>query len=127
MGGHYANLLQLVKKNQSSDTFAKHFAFITIANDRKPTQELLRTRINFSILWQGNPVSVQKTFGTKNCLLCTTMKERTTILNEKTHLLINNNSEIFGSCRHKPRLHRFPPQVPALMSPIMDERVPTIV
>ena len=64
--------------------------------------------MNFSILWQGNPISVQKSFGTKNCTLC--MKERTTILKcmyEKPHLLINNNSEIYGSCRHKPKFHRF--------------------
>ena len=66
--------------------------------------------MNFSILWQGNPVSVQKSLGTKNCVLC--MKERTTILKSmyKTpNLLINNNSEIYGSCRHKPRFHRFSP------------------
>ena len=38
------------------------------------------------------------------------MKERTTILKcmyETPNLLINNNSEIYGSCRHKPRFHRF--------------------
>ena len=66
--------------------------------------------MNFSILWQGNPVSVQKSFGTKNCILC--MKERTQILKsmyQTPNLLINNNSEIYGSCRHKPRFHRFSP------------------
>ena len=65
--------------------------------------------MNFSILWQGNPVSVQKTFGTKNYVLY--IKERATILKymyEKPNLLINNNSEIYGSFRHKPRFHRFP-------------------
>ena len=36
MGGHYADVLQLVKKNQSSDTFAKHFAS-TITNEPNPT------------------------------------------------------------------------------------------
>ena len=109
MGGHYADVLRLVKKNQSSDTFAKHFAS-TITNEPNPTPKILRTRMRFSILWQGNPVSVQKSFGTKNCVLC--MKERTTILKcmyETPNLLINNNSEIYGSCRHKPRFHRFSP------------------
>ena len=107
MGGHFADVLRLVKKNQNSDTFAKHFAS-TITDESNPTPKILRTRMNFSILWQGNPISVQKSFGTKNCTLC--MKERTTILKcmyEKPHLLINNNSEIYGSCRHKPKFHRF--------------------
>ena len=31
MGGHYADVLRLVKKKQNSDTFAKHFAS-TITN-----------------------------------------------------------------------------------------------
>ena len=38
------------------------------------------------------------------------MKERITILkymHKQPDLLINNNSEIYGSCRHKPRFHRF--------------------
>ena len=107
MGGHYADVLRLVKKKQNSDTFAKHFAS-TITNEPNPTPKILRTRIKFSILWPGNPVSVQKSYGTKDCVLC--MKERTSILKcmyEYLNLLINNNFEIYGSCRHKPRFHRF--------------------
>ena len=68
MGGHFADVLRLVKKKQNSDTFAKHFAS-TITDEFNPTPKILRTRMNFSILWQGNPTSVQKSFGTKNCIL----------------------------------------------------------
>ena len=78
MGGQYTDVLRLFKNNQNSDTFTKHFAS-TITNKPNPTPKFLRTQMNFSILWQGNPVSVQKTFGTKNCILC--MKERHHILN----------------------------------------------
>ena len=38
------------------------------------------------------------------------MKERTEILKasyNQEYILINNNSEIYGSCRHKTRFHRF--------------------
>ena len=38
------------------------------------------------------------------------MKERTEILKASYNqecTLINNNSEIYGSCRHKTRFHRF--------------------
>ena len=61
----------------------------------------------FWIIWKGNLIAVNKSFGTKKCTLC--MKEQTEILkasySEKC-TLINNNSEIYGSCRHKRRFHR---------------------
>ena len=65
--------------------------------------------MEFSILWQGNSIAIQKSFGTKSCYLC--MKERTHILKgmySNAHSMINNNSEIYSSCRHKTRFHRFP-------------------
>ena len=59
--------------------------------------------------YQGKETSSgYKTFGTKKCLFC--MKERTFILKRlyvKTCTLINNNSEIYGTCRHKMTSHRF--------------------
>ena len=78
-------------------------------SDPRPSPKTLREKMEFSILWQGNPVAVQKSFGTKSCYLC--MKERTHILKgmySNAHSMINNNSEIYSSCRHKTRFHRFP-------------------
>jgi len=60
-------------------------------------------------------MAMKSSFCAKNIrnekVLC--MKERTTILKymyEKPDLLINNNSEIYGSSWHKPRFHKFSPQ-----------------
>ena len=64
--------------------------------------------MEFLILWQGNPIAIKKSFGTKLYYLC--MKERTHILKgmySNAHSMINNNSEIYSSCRHKTRFHLF--------------------
>jgi hypothetical protein len=60
------------------------------------------------ILWQGDPLSCVKTFGTRNCKLCA--KERYAIIkltHETPNLAINKCNEVHGACRHKPRFHRF--------------------
>ena len=108
MAGHYSNICRLILTSKKSDSFASHFA--TFFNtESKPTPTLLRQKMTFSILWQGNPLSVQKSFGTKNSRLC--MKESTHIL-KNLHTnptkLINHNTEIYTSCHHKTRFHRFP-------------------
>ena len=54
------------------------------------------------------PLSIAKSFGESACKLC--MQERISILKchrKKPWNFINKSSEIYGSCRHKPRFHRF--------------------
>ena len=74
--------------------------------DKKKIKDYVRVKIE--ILWQGNPMSCVKTFGTRACKLCS--KERSAILKltRKTpNLAINKCNEVYGACRHKPRFHRF--------------------
>ena len=64
--------------------------------------------MSFSVLWQGHPVSITKSFRTKKCYLC--MKERVHILKQmylKKCPIINNKSKIYSSCRHNTKFHRF--------------------
>ena len=68
--------------------------------------------VEVSVLWGGKPISCNKSFGKLNCYLC--MHERINILESirkdnktKVRKCINNNSEIYGACRHKPKFHRF--------------------
>ena len=108
IGAHLSDVKRLVLEGKKSDSFANHFASLC-NSDTKPSAKTLRAKMEFSILWQGKPVSVKNSFGKKSCYLC--MKERTHILKgmySNTHSLINNNSEIYSSCRHKTRFHRFP-------------------
>ena len=108
MTANYSDVRRLVLTGKKSDSFASHFSSF-FDTESKPTPSLLREKIEFSILWQGNPLSVQKSFGTRSCRLC--LKESTYILKElhtNPDKLINHNSEIYTSCRHKTRFHRFP-------------------
>ena len=60
------------------------------------------------ILWQGNAVSAAKTFGTKKCVLCA--KERWEIakrMKDNPEKIINERTELFGACKHKPTFHRY--------------------
>jgi hypothetical protein len=107
MDGHYNDIRNLINKDKKSDSFANHFAkhFSTA-----PKPQEIREILNMKILWQGNPISLMKSFGSSSCKLC--MKERLLILDaiknrKKKKKIINSNSEIYGACRHKSKFHRF--------------------
>ena len=81
MKAHFCDVQQLINKGVKSDSYAKHFAtqfdpMIYPDSDATPANQ--RKGITCSIIWQGNPISVAKTFATKNCALCA--KERVAIL-----------------------------------------------
>ena len=74
----------------------------------KASVGVARAMVEMKVLWKGNIISCMKSFGKKNCKLC--MKEKMEILNKwetNPNTLINSRSEIFGGCRHKPKLHRY--------------------
>ena len=105
MDGHLSDLQRLLKNRQKSDSFAAHF--VQHFNNTKSRTDL-RKCMTFKILDQLNLIGVMKTFTKPNCNLC--MQERLTILKklrDKRITVMNNNSEIYGACRHKTTLHRF--------------------
>ena len=64
--------------------------------------------MNFLMLWSGNPLNVNKTFGKEECLLCS--KERRIIVENMQELgnsEINKRSEICGKYRHNAHFHCF--------------------
>jgi len=78
MQQHFNEVQNLVKLGEKSDSYAKHFATQFCDTNPSPTNQ--RGGITCSIIWQGNPISVVKTFATKNCALCA--KERLAILKQ---------------------------------------------
>ena len=98
---------RLFVSGKRSDSFANHFyQLVPEGTQKKEVRNFVKVSVN--ILWQGNPMSCVKTFGTPGCKLCS--KERMAILNltRKTpHLAINKCNEVYGACRHRPRFHRF--------------------
>ena len=107
MKAHFNEAIKKAIFDRNSDTFADHFAQ-HLKTIKKPKAKDVRELIDFNIIWQGNAISLSKTFGKSTCKLC--MVERMTIMNRfrsSPRSLINRCSEIYGSCRHKPRFHRF--------------------
>jgi len=122
MQQHFNEVQKLVKLDEKSDLHAKHFATQFYDTNLSPTNQ--RGGTTCSIIWQGNPISVVKTFATKNCALCA--KERLEILKQSRsnpQLFINSNNEIYGACRDRPRFHRHVKQItPSTDESINDER-----
>ena len=101
MQQHHTQVAKLHALGERSTSHAKHFARLFV-NFPKVTPKLHRNSVTHSVIWQGNPISAVKTFGTNHCMLCN--RERLEILKMarfKPHLLINSCNGIYGACRHK--------------------------
>ena len=70
---HLGEVCNLVNKGKTSDSFAKNFAIHQQDRTIKLAIGEAHKRANVSILWQGNPISCNKSFRKLNCSLC--MKE----------------------------------------------------
>jgi hypothetical protein len=123
MQQHFNDVRKLHQLGIKSDSYAKHFAQ-QFSNSDLPTPEVQRNNISCEILWQGNPISVVKTFGTPKCALCN--RERLEILKQSRknpNSLINSCNEIYGACRHHPKFHRYTCRPPSTDESIEDEKV----
>ena len=78
---HLGEVCKVVNTGKASDSFAKHFAIHQKQRTTKLSIGEPCTKVKVSILWQGNPISCNKSFGKLNCSLC--MKER--VLSTRHH------------------------------------------
>ena len=106
---HNSQTVRCHETGQRSTSVAKFFA-ATLMNWRPGTvsARLVRNQTKYSILWQGNPLSTVQTFGTPSCKLCS--KERLEIYKRarfKRATLINERTNLFEACNHKPSFHRY--------------------
>ena len=93
MNQHAQDIRVLVNTGKTSDSFAKHFAK-HFGPAEKATVAKARELVKVEVEWQGNPISIMRSFGKLNCGLC--MKERIKILHLSRNdpgKLINSNSE----------------------------------
>jgi hypothetical protein len=108
MTGHFQHVKRLIEKGVYSDSYARHFESISLRGAAAPTPGMQRDLIQYSILWQGNPISVVTTFGKSTCALYNRERMETIKLKRKIpNKLINSCSKIHGACCHKPRFHRY--------------------
>ena len=104
---HFQDVRTYLRHRVGTDTLARRLAQTWLGTGVVPTVGMLRESCRFEVLWQGNPFSCVKSFGTLGCKLCT--RERSALLRARWKspgLLINTNWEIYGACRHKARFHR---------------------
>ena len=93
----------------SADSFAKNF--VHLCRDWKNSNEVrafMKENLKTKIIWQGDPIQCMKTSRTMQCKLC--MKERREILarfDKDRNSIINDNSDIFSSCKCKSSFHKF--------------------
>jgi hypothetical protein len=92
-----------------ADAFAKHFA--EHCRD-EPNSNAVRAKMKeickTTILWQGDRIQCMKSSRTPQCTIC--MVERTEILSRmrtNRSKVINDNSDIYASCKCRSRLHKF--------------------
>ena len=105
MDGHLSDLLRLLKNGNKSDSFAAHFE-----NHFNSTTSCidLRKYMTFKVVNKLKPIGAMKTFTKPKCNLC--MEERLTIfkkLCDKRVTVMNKNSDIYRSFRHKTTSHQF--------------------
>ena len=103
MEGHFSNLLCLLKNVQKSDSFAAHFEHHFNAT---MSHTDIHKYMTFKVVNKINPIGAMKIFTKPNFNLC--MEERLTVLKnlrDKHITIMNNNSDIYGACRHKTNFH----------------------
>jgi hypothetical protein len=108
VAGHLQDTRKLLRDGVRSSTLASHLAQMWQQSSNSiPTAGMLRDELAYSILWLGDPFSCSKAFGKLACKLC--QKERVALLRHSwtdEANMLNDRSEIHGSCRHTTRFHR---------------------
>jgi hypothetical protein len=112
MAGHFALLSKYMRKHKDSSSLVKHLAqkdhWPELAQGEITTPKQLRAKLIFNVVYQGNPISAVRSFGTNRCKIC--MKEQIEILKhsfDPTVKLMNSRLEIHSSYLHKPEFRRF--------------------
>ena len=68
----------------------------------------MKKLVRHEVLWEGNPLSCVKTYGTKQCTLCA--EEKYAIWSETGRnfkYCLNKRKEIFSKCAHNVYFHHF--------------------
>jgi hypothetical protein len=96
---------------KKSTTLSSHLSSLIPETHKKPISASICKEIapiEVSILWKGNPMNTVKTFGSLSCALCNAEKCHIikALNNNKRDIILNQQSEIFGACKHIPKIHR---------------------
>jgi hypothetical protein len=105
---HFQDIKKLMEKGIHSDSYVRNFTRIWPRGAAAPLPGMQCDLIKCEILWQGNPVSVIKTFHKSTYTLCN--RERMEFIKLSQSIpdkLINFCPKIHEAWHHKPRFHRY--------------------
>ena len=127
LGQHCSDVKQLMLKDVKSDKFAEHFVKqriedlarirMTVEDRREQLEDMkrrgvvsdeiekIRRLVKPSLLWDGNGMTVGRSFGKDSCKLCN-MEKYHLINRRRFAKVMNQNNEIYGCCRHIPRVQK---------------------
>ena len=92
-----------------ADSFSKHFANLCReCNNYNEVRAKMKLIMTLSILWQGPRILCMKSARTLNCKICMVERKRILLqMDTNKTLVINNNSNIFSSCKCGSQFHKF--------------------
>ncbi len=92
-----------------ADAFSKHFAeHCRNCRNSNNVKAVLKDIVEPIILWQGDRICCMKSARTHNCKICMVeCKEILKQMNDNKTEVINNNSNIFSSCKCGTKFHKF--------------------
>ena len=127
LGQHCGDARRFVYKDEKSDKFADHFGKhrIEVLEDDGRTVEdrieeleekkrkgegddeisKIRAMVKPGILWDGNGLTVGRSFGKDSCMLCN-MEKFYLFDRRRVVKVLNQNNEFFAKCRHVPRIQK---------------------
>ena len=129
---HFADVFKVLEAKRGDrtykqvDAFAKHFAELckdcTTSNEVKAK---LKKIVDVSIIWTGDRLRCMKSARTLDCRIC--MAEREEILarmRANPDKVINDRSEIFGSCNCRTNFYKLSRLDPTLRTHLMQKKSP---
>ena len=108
---HYCSVKTMLETGESSTRFSSHFAKCyqeEYGPDARYDVNKMRNLCIHEIIYEGNAISVVKTYGTQKCRVCA--EEKFAIWEENCRnfcFILNKRKEIYGACAHNVHFHHF--------------------
>lgn len=111
--GQHCNIAQASHngRHKEKSTFQTHFCNhlnVLFPDGEKVRGATVRNMLEVEVLWEGNPLTMNRMFGTRSCRLC--LEEKVEILkhlDKDPGMMVNTSIELMRGCRHTAKLHRF--------------------
>ena len=100
----------ILETGKNKTRFSRHFAkcYEKEYGTKEYSVKKLKKLVRHEVIWEGNALSVVKTFGSDQCRLCA--EEKFCIWEDNCRnfrYMLNKRQEIYGACAHNVHFHCF--------------------